>query len=68
MICVNASCPIASTASARKSLSTLSRLRLPLCDDICYSNSGERRLYSLDEIVLPVHPRCKCYTLPVFEE
>lgn len=34
----------------------------PLCDSFCGP------VYSLDEIILPNHPNCMCYTEPVFRE
>ena len=33
----------------------------PVCDELCIG------IHPLDEIVLPAHPRCVCYTKPVYE-
>ena len=33
----------------------------PLCDSFCGP------VYSLDEVILPIHPNCMCYTEPVFK-
>lgn len=32
----------------------------PLCDSFC------NKVYPLDELMLPIHPRCCCYTTPVY--
>lgn len=34
----------------------------PTCDELCVG------IHPLTEIVLPAHPRCMCYTTPVFSE
>lgn len=39
----------------------------PDCDEMCYSGGGYRRYHIYDDIPVPLHPRCHCRIVPIYE-
>lgn len=39
----------------------------PDCDEVCYDGGGYRRYHIYEELPIPVHPRCQCRIVPIYE-